>query len=137
VVSLVPVNEGRRAAVDQSGARPPHSKELKNCFFRFEKSFMRFRAAFSDTTARRGRSILNGFHSFRSASILFFAQRQRIKRLVFSKNICIPFEWWANLFLLVTVPAEYYQHRTQHDLQVKQQGPIFDIEQVELDHLFE
>ena len=42
----------------------------RNCSFRFEKSFIRFKASFSETTARRGRSTLTSLMSFSLFTIL-------------------------------------------------------------------
>lgn len=36
---------------------------------------------------------------------------------------------------LIPIAAEYYQYGTQNDLQIQQQRPVFNIEQVETNHL--
>ena len=43
----------------------------------------------------------------------------------------------TRLIALVPIAAHHYQDGAQDDFQVKQQRPIFDVEQVQLHHLFE
>src|SRR5439155_6740812 len=55
----------------------------RNCSFRFEKSFMRFKASFSETTARRGRSTLSFLMALSFFIILssFFRAHLRLSKL--------------------------------------------------------